>query len=620
MKNRDFITSKFENESITAPSSLSEDAIKARLEQGISANDVIKVNTNKKRIFMPLVSVAACVAIVVASVFSANAIRDSRVEKAVKKNTDGGIVHFTTYDELESFTDKIYDYEYKSNSHSIVDFFSKKSSSFATESAADGALSKSSSYSSTNTQVADVDEADIVKTDGDYIYYIDSADGTLVIVSAKDGKTELASKEFNNGNSDFTEMYLDGDRLYVLGTEYPEDYKKGDKTFVITFDISDRENVKRLDTFEQSGNYSTSRMVDGCIYVISNTFSFDKRFIPYCTGANGDYAKIPADDICAFECCKTPSYAVVGALDTDSGKRKNKKVKAIMGGADNIYCTTDNLYLSCVDYNSGNTSTVIAKYEFDGTDIEEKSVGRVKGYVNNQWSFDENDSFLRVATTASDKEGNEVNKLYVLDDELETVGSVGGYARGEHIEAVRYIGDMAYVITYETTDPLFCIDLSNPKDPRVTGEVKITGFSTNLVPVGDDKLMGIGYSTEENEWGEARNGVKIVLFDISDKNAPKILDTKVYEDAESEAQTTHKAIVINDDEDYLAIPINYYINTEYEFEELGGGVLLLGEKNGKIEIKAEQKFSNNVDRVIYIGDYIYAIDMYEDTVNSFRIK
>ena len=625
MKDKDYITSKFDSENITAPASLSEEAIKSRLEQGTSVNNIVKINKNKKRILKPLGAFAACIAIVVTSVISGSAIHDARIEKAIAERKENGLVYFANYDELENFTGKLTENNKSGYGGLIAKNFGVLDYSKSAELIADSAAPESTgetSHSATYTQVEDVDEGDIVKTDGEYIYFINEGGDTLIIYSAKDGKTKLASKKFNEGDGkSFQEMYLDGDRVYLLGTEYNYDSDKDtDGSFIITLDVSDRSNIKELGTYSQSGMYSTSRMVDGCIYMISTAYTYNKKFVP-CYGIDDGVKKIPAEDICAFDCCREPSYAIVGAVSTKSGKSTKCKIKAVMGGASNVYSTTENLYVACTDYRYSDASTKIIKFAFDGINIKEKTTGTVNGYTNNQWSFDEKDGYLRVATTVN-KNGKEYNKLYILNKKLEKVGSVGGFARNEHIEAVRYIGDMAYVITYKTTDPLFIIDLSDPEDPKITGEVKIDGFSTNLIPVGEDKLMGVGYSTEENEWGEATNGVKLVLFDISDKNNPKVLDTKVYKSADSAAQESHKAIVQNTDENYLAIPINfnYYDEDNYTYDLLNGGAIVFTEKDGKIKIIKEFKSDIQSDRVVYIGNYIYTVDMMEDDINSFKLK
>ncbi|MBR3150242.1 MAG: beta-propeller domain-containing protein [Eubacterium sp.] len=616
MKDRDFITSKFESENITAPESLSEENIKARLEQGTSVNNIVKLKKSRRRPLRRLAAIAACIALIIGTGISANAIHDASIDRMIKKNTESGIVHFTSYNEIEEYSGRLVSDSggYKGLFLPKTGVLYSKNADVLEESAADGTATTgavSEAYSDTYKQVDGVDEADIVKTDGKYIYMLNTTDCSLSIYSVSNGTTELCTKEFYEDDvATYEEMFLDGDRLYLLSTEHTDDETK---SVVRAYDITDRKKIRELDTYKQSGVYSTSRMVGGYIYVISNTYTYDKKFVPCCTGEDGTYKKIPAEDICAFEHCQQPNYAVISAINTKNGLSKERKVKAVMGGANNVYCTTETLYVSCADYNGVGEGSTIVKYSIDGISIKEKAVARVNGYINNQWSLDEKDGYLRVASTATRDNGEQINMLYVLDGELKKVGSVGGYARDEHIEAVKYIGDMAYVITYETTDPLFCIDLSNPKDPKITGEVKIDGFSTNLVPVGENKLMGIGYSTKPNpDWGGVqRDGVKLALFDVSNKNEPKVLDEKVYQSADSPAQLTHKAILKSGDT--LAIPVN-------DYEGGKGTALVFGEKDGKINVISEHKTNGSVDRVIYAGGYYYAINVTGNSIDAFELK
>ena len=148
----------------------------------------------------------------------------------------------------------------------------------------------------------------------------------------------------------------------------------------------------------------------------------------------------------------------------------------------------------------------------------------------------------------------------MLDENLRQLGSVTGFAQNESIKAVRYINDTAYVITYEQTDPLFVIDVSDPSQPAIKGEVKISGFSTLLVPVDDNTLLGIGYHTTDITEGDAamemQDGVKIVTFDVSDKSDPKVLDTQIFENYYSAVQHDPKALLVNFERGDFTIPMS----------------------------------------------------------------
>ncbi|WP_316609446.1 beta-propeller domain-containing protein, partial [uncultured Ruminococcus sp.] len=211
----------------------------------------------------------------------------------------------------------------------------------------------------------------------------------------------------------------------------------------------------------------------------------------------------------------------------------------------------------------------------------------------------------------------EVNNLYVLDSGLNQIGSVEGFAKDESIKAVRYMGDTAYVITYEETDPLFVIDLSTPSDPQILGEVKISGFSTMLVPIDGNTVLGIGYNTDNVYYTdmEVQDGIKIVTFDVSDKTNPKVLDTKVFKGYYSEVQNNPKALLVNTERNDFTIPFSCY-GDGYSNYDSYSGVINFRISDGKIDIVDEYRSdvfvssengSAEVSRCVYVGNTIYML-------------
>jgi uncharacterized secreted protein with C-terminal beta-propeller domain len=226
---------------------------------------------------------------------------------------------------------------------------------------------------------------------------------------------------------------------------------------------------------------------------------------------------------------------------------------------------------------------------------------------------------------------------------------VTGFARNESIKAVRYMGTKAYVITYEAIDPLFIIDLADPKDPRIEGEVKIDGFSTLLVPAGEGRLIGIGHATGDNGYGgEYDSGLKLALFDISDPSHPKVLDSKEYENMTSPAQSDHHALTVNQEEGWYAIPYDIYdyeaggddvfiiedaessedegpsgdtdaVETTEEPEDYHqAGVLVFSTEGDKIRTVDKHRIdASQLYRSVFIGDWIYALDA-RGVAGSFR--
>ncbi len=631
-KNFDFISSKFDDENINAPESLSEENVKARLEKGTSTNNIIKFKPNNKRFVKSAVSIAAAIALVVVSISAVNYFgsRVTNNDDITSSNED--IIYFSSRDEIDELMKERLDDE-KSGSGFIVKNF-KKSAEEA-EIAEDGATGKMNygedtvassgvSHSDTYKQVDAVDEADIVKTDGEYIYYLSNGEREIVIVSAKDGKTKNASKIKIDDDSEPRELFVKDNTLVVItsGTRYidKKNYEYKTITNVKAYDIKDRRNPKEKYSYSQSGYYDSSRMIGDCVYIVSNESNFyyiKNHIYPCATDKDGKFSELPPQNVCAIKDGKGGNYTVIGALDVSNG-RKAKKTKAVIGATDKIYCSENNLYITGVNYDFNsytfNSECTIVKISLEKTNINIKATGRVKGNVNDQYSMDEKDGYFRIATTKQTQKGNDINVLYVLDEKLNEVGRVNSFAKNEHIEAVKYIGDMAYVITYEQTDPLFIIDLKDPENPDILGEVKISGFSTMLVPIDEKTLLGIGYSTEENEFGEATNGLKLALFDISNPATPKVIGEKEFEGVDSEVQNEPKALVVNSEKKYFAIPATF---DDYESQ----GALVFTANNGKINVL--KKFVSDrlieSDRCLYIDDFIYAIDTYEEIIDSFTL-
>ena len=488
------------------------------------------------------------------------------------------------------------------------------------------ATAKSAEHSDTYIQVEGVDEADIIKTDGEYIYYTSRLGYDVVIAKVSKGDVSDAAVIFEDDTGISAEnLFLTGDRLVITGMEYEESDNnyaptRAETTAACIYDISNPEKPKFIGKYRQSGYYVSSRITDGYLYLITNDYLNNgrQRIVPL-AGTGDAFDKLPAENICCFPEPYSKSYAVIGSVKVNSAEDKLKtRTRAVLGASDDIYCSGSAIYLPnfTVDYRNISSDSADERTTFIKADISKGKTdfseqGSVRGRIDDQFSMDEKDGYFRVAATAFVK-GKDVNYLYVLDEHLKTVGKVKGFAAGEQIKAVRYIGDTAYVITYEQTDPLFVIDLSDPKSPEMLGSVKITGFSSLLVPEGKDKLIGIGTATSEEEFGEVEDGVKIALFDISDPLEPKVLDSKEYKDWSSDVQYDHKALTVNDSEGWYAIP---YENWENE----KGGVLQFRAVGDKLEEMENYKAEQGVDRCLFIDGYFYGLGNYEDKIISWKI-
>ena len=215
--------------------------------------------------------------------------------------------------------------------------------------------------------------------------------------------------------------------------------------------------------------------------------------------------------------------------------------------------------------------TVVHKIKIDKGNIEYGTKGEVPGYLLNQFSLDEHNNNLRVATTTdiwAPREHVIYNNVYVLDEDMDVVGKLEAIAKDERIYSARFIGDRLYMVTFKNIDPFFVIDLSNPENPQILGELKIPGFSDYLHPYDENHIIGIGKETEGNEWGGVSvKGVKLALFDVSDVKNPKPVDKYEIGSAgtDSEALRDHKAFLFDKNKNLLVIPVTEVKgNLEYD--------------------------------------------------------
>ncbi len=670
----EYIRNRFREDGISAPESLSEDRIMAMLPDlpDAPASDA-EINTAEEKEFTPVapkrrpafrkwMAAAACALIALLGV--------SQVYNAVTAPPDTGVVNgelytFRSKSEIDNLISSL-------DNSSVWDGFNLiEETEMASEETNDAAVmedsgtsgmvrseAKSASpdatgadHSETYLQVEEVDEADIVKTDGKYIYYVNSS-REVVILSAENGETRQLAKIGSADVENYVhDIFLKGNTLVTVGYVYDGD---DSYTGVVTYDITDRSDPKMISDMRQTGNIVSSRMVGNYVYLVTSDYVYKGgRSVPkVMTG--GEFKEMDVSSICCVPEPQQSSYIVLSAMDITSGKEAKQKSRAIFGATDDIYCNDHNLYTAAYEWDGDKQTayTRIVRASLDGLKIKFNGTARVRGHIDDQFSMDEKDGYFRIATTAQ-RDGMDVNNLFVLDSSLKEVGKVTGFARNESIKSVRYFGDKAYVITYKAIDPLFVIDLSDPARPVIEGEVKIDGFSTLLVPIGEGRLLGIGHATGDNGYGgEYAAGLKLALFDISDPSQPRVLDSKEFKDMESPAQSTHKALTVNSKEGWFAVPYSIWhpqnniedepalieddslvedaeapaaedtgedVLTEPDDYGYESGVLVFGADNDLHIYDQHNIGSTQLFRSVYIGDYIYALDD-EGCAGSFRFS
>jgi len=365
------------------------------------------------------------------------------------------------------------------------------------------------------------------------------------------------------------------------------------------YDVSDRKNPKKANNAEIEGNYVNSRMIGDYVYpVVQESVQYPNIELPV-IGQNNETEEIQATDI---EYIEYPDYSYaythVAALNVKQDYAELKDQVYLLGSSVTIYASEKNLYLTHQirgdvmekGFNengfAASEKTAVHKISLNRDEVEYKGRGEVPGHILNQFSMDEYDGYFRIATTVgqvSRSGTGTTNNVYVLDANLQVVGKLENLAPGEKIYSARFMGDKGYLVTFKKVDPLFVIDLSNPANPKVLGELKIPGYSDYLQPYDENHIIGIGKDAIDAtsvEGGGAQGGnfawyqgVKVALFDVSDVSNPKEIGNIVIGDrgTDSEALRDHKAVLFSKEKNLLVLPINLYEISQPEYYEDANG-------------------------------------------------
>ncbi|MCR4284573.1 MAG: beta-propeller domain-containing protein [archaeon] len=531
--------------------------------------------------------------------------------------------------------------------------------------------SSGADYSETNVQVAGVDEADIIKTDGEYIYAI--SDGKLIIAKAYPESSAEILFEGKVGDFYANELFIGDDKILIFGTkDYPQEnygkmgiavgermpYYYSPSVSVRLFDVSDRENPEQIRSLEFEGGYITSRMIGSDVYFVVNSYPSYEDWVcgdvvPLYAEARGateikstDLVPIaPCTDIGYIDHTPTQNFLTLASISIDDENKEVEK-ETILGYGENVYASIDNLYIAQTNWNLGDEKqkTVLTRFSLDDGKIEFEANGEVPGHILNQFSMDEYDNYFRIATTVGEvwnSEEKSTNNVYVLDEDLKITGTLEGLAPGESIYSVRFMGDRGYVVTFKKVDPLFVIDLGDTSNPMVLGKLKIPGYSDYLHPYDETHLIGIGKDAvdAEEELSDARNldfawyqGVKMAIFDVSDVENPIEMYKVTIGDrgTDSEALHNHKAFLFDKEKELLVLPITlaeiqgeqkednqygditfqgaYVYNLNLEDGfELRGRISHHDSENDYLKYGYYPDYNYNIQRSLYIGDILYTL-------------
>ncbi len=535
---------------------------------------------------------------------------------------------FSSYQELRSFLEARHDVSpyYKVQ-------FTAKGISFGLASA--GKMTASSglsalpttevvitSHSTTNVQVEGIDEADTAKTDGEFIYTT-SKDNLFILKAYPAENAEVLSQICMNGT--VKGVFINGNRLVVF-----EDAEG--KTFTRIFDVSDRRNPSQAKTISKDGAYFNSRMIGDHVYVLTDmpADSCGSEVRLPKTYFSDRVEETPAEEIYYIDAPDhSYRFMTITAIDMYHDEEPAQKV-FLVGYNREMYMSSNNIYIAFREFGR----TLIHRIHIEEKEIECGASGEVPGYVLNQFSMDESGEYFRIATAGGNVLANSASHVYVLDMELSIVGKLEGLAAGENLHSVRFMGDRCYLVTFKKIDPFFVIDLKDPRNPRILGELKITGYSDYLHPYDENHIIGIGKETVEAEGGNFAwyQGVKISLFDVSDVESPREIAKYEIGDrgTESPILSDHKALLFDKSKSLLVIPVMVTERnpTHYQGEvppytygwpvyqgvyvfniSLSDGLVLEGRVTHTETASTDAcvDTASHVKRSLYIGDVLYTV-------------
>jgi len=572
-------------------------------------------------------------------------------------------------------------------------------------------------YSQTNVQVEGVDEADTVKTDGEYIYKI--ANQRLVVAKAypPEEMKVISTLSFDQAEIP-AEIYVDKQHLVVIlhqnsyglrvapvgEIETGVSNKRSilpiapleNSVKVAVYDLGDKANLRLIREIEIDGGYISSRKIDNNLYLVNNKYipihilkeqnedeDQTEQLTPpaYTDSADGGKIhQINYQDIAYFPGSPEANYLIIASIHLADMTDKKTEVKTYLGSGQNIYSSLNALYVAVPEYKYKNTqpltepeakregiqpsilpmpiaeNTSIYKFSLNAGSTEYQGKGSVPGRIINQFSMDEHQGYFRIATTQeaySPDATSMHNNIFILDSGMQVTGKIENIAPEERIYSVRFLGDKGYMVTFKTVDPLFVLDLKNPYDPQILGELKIPGYSNYLHPYDENHIIGFGKETievEQPHWsgqGTVKNayylGMKIALFDVSDVNHPKEKYKIEIGDrgTDSELFWNHKALLFSKEKNLMAFPVTvceiepttvdkqdemvrkdprlaygvpvfqgellYHVSSERGFELKGQ---ITHQPQGKItdlQRTGQYDYNRDISRSLYIQDILYTI-------------
>ncbi|XMB87435.1 beta-propeller domain-containing protein [Mycoplasmatota bacterium WC44] len=519
----------------------------------------------------------------------------------------------------------------------------------------DASSKQAGDYTETNTQVSGVDEIDNVKTDGTYIYTMNN--GNVVVTLAYPAtelsvhkRIEFSSKEECSKETCTNEypsgLYVDDDKLIVItykntymNWKYYEEndtdenskrmapsyfWNSVQETLVYVYDKSN--DFELTSTYGFEGYMAGTRKIDNNLFIITNThLNQEKEEMLPTYSINGTTNTCDYTDIIYIEDTNPYNFTNIYGIDLDS---EEVDVESILGGSShNLYVSNESIYTVDQRYyfmpmiegivrneSVNEVVTTISRFSIEGNKVVLSASGEVKGNPLNQFSMDEYDGHFRITTTSGwGEEAN--NRLYVLDENLTIVSELDKLGKpGERLQSTRFMGDIAYLVTFMQTDPFYVVDLQDPTNPMILGELEITGFSSYLHPIDEDHVLGIGFEADKDG---RRIGLKISIYDVTDQVDPKEIYKEVllYKDHGwnySSVTYNHKDLLFDAKKGIIGFPFEQsnYENNKYSYES---GYLLYkfdvsdGLENLGYVTHGEFEDYNHIYKGLFLDDNLYTI-------------
>ena len=583
--------------------------------------------------------------------------------------TTSHVIAFTVVEKLEAVKSEEELQQYfkaiLANGNSEAESESRTENNTSSEDKANS-LSDSSNSSTTNNQVEGVEEGDIVVVKNDIIYAV--KDQSITVVDASNPKNlKLATTVKLKESQYISKLALYDNVLIAIGDEYIE--KTGTSMTTATFyDITNPKNPNFLREVAQEGFLQDIRITKDTLYLIGNMHpnywmlkegeTLDLKPKTYDSSVSKDYKSLPLEKISILPNTMDGTYSLITAVDLKNGAKATATTKGYLGGSSGLYMSENALYLTTPIYNGNRgdmvggmvmdriwmptqVDTQVFKWDIAGTALNFVGATEVKGSVLNQYSMDEYKGNFRIVTTEGnmwDEQNVSRNHLFILDENLKELGSVKDLAPGEKVYSARFMGEKAYVVTFKQVDPLFVIDVENPKKPTVLGQLKIPGYSNYLHPLDDTHLIGIGYDTEERYDAYSKRNftvttnMKMSLFDVSDFQNPKEQSmVKIGgKGSNSEVQYNPKALFRHTEYNYYGFPVVLYEagqGDDIVYQGQGAqiyeitaekGIVLKGNIISKNSGDQYEDWEQVVQRVVYIDDVLYTVARNE--VKSYQLK